>query len=152
MDHARFWSQVDMTGDCWTWQGRLDADGYGLFGNRSRRVHRLVYELANDRVLTPWAVVRHTCDNRRCCNPAHLIAGTQQMNVADRVERGRSAAGRANGRNVLTELQVLEIASSTESGAVLAARFGVTRYTVSDIRRGRIWGWLTGRQRGAEPL
>ena len=143
----RFWPLVDCSGgpaSCWPWQGRLDPDGYGLFTDRSLRAHRIVYELSYNRVLMPWAVVRHDCDNRRCCNPLHLTPGTQQMNVNDRVERGRSAFGQANGRNVLTEQQVLEIFASKEAGPALAARYGVSRFTVADIRRGRIWGWLTG--------
>lgn len=35
-------------------------------------------------------VVRHTCDSKRCIRPDHLILGTPNYNVQDRVDRGRT--------------------------------------------------------------
>jgi hypothetical protein len=32
----------------------------------------------------------HTCDNRACCNPDHLYAGTPNQNTYDRLNRKRS--------------------------------------------------------------
>lgn len=32
---------------------------------------------------------RHTCDNRMCINPDHIIPGTRLDNVHDMIERGR---------------------------------------------------------------
>ncbi len=127
--------RIDCSGGpsaCWPW-----------------RVLRPIYEASWQRTLTPWAVVRHTCDNPRCCNPTHMIAGTHAMNVADRVERNRSAAGTRNGRNVLGPGEVLAIYSCGGSLAATAARFNVSKWTVRDIRSGRIWGWLTGQEKAA---
>lgn len=36
-------------------------------------------------------VVRHSCDNRKCINPEHLIAGTVSDNIQDMIERKRHA-------------------------------------------------------------
>jgi hypothetical protein len=81
---------------CMEWQGHLSSAGYASVGSytaktintpkRSALVHRRVFELTHGK--SP-AVVMHTCDNRKCINPAHLAAGTQKDNVRDAVAKGR---------------------------------------------------------------
>jgi hypothetical protein len=104
---ARFWSHVDRSGSCWPWQAGSDKDGYGKFtitlpriGKKQRqiniRAHRLAYILTQGPVPRE-VLVRHTCDTPACCNPDHLLTGTQADNVADRVARGRSAVGNLSG-------------------------------------------------------
>lgn len=34
-------------------------------------------------------IVRHTCDNRKCIYPGHLLAGTAKDNTRDMLSRGR---------------------------------------------------------------
>lgn len=36
-------------------------------------------------------VVRHTCDNIKCINPEHLLAGDGSLNARDRHDRKRTA-------------------------------------------------------------
>ena len=61
-------------------------------------VHRIVWEAYNAEPLE-GRLVMHTCDNPGCCNPAHLVAGTQTENMADCSAKGRwrnqSGAGAA---------------------------------------------------------
>ena len=67
---------------CWIWQKALRA-GYGCFKYKGQVVnaHRYIYLLNNS--LKPKEVVRHTCHNRACCNPDHLISGTYRDNWND---------------------------------------------------------------------
>jgi len=77
---------------CMVWTRALNTDGYPralIEGNSNAKVHRVVYELANDKDISGY-VVRHTCDDPKCINPNHLIIGTPTDNVRDRCERGRT--------------------------------------------------------------
>ena len=84
-----FWSNVDKKGpnDCWNWILSGEIDKYGHVGNMSS--HRYSYQLHNGSI-PEGQCVRHTCDNKRCVNPAHLVLGTQKDNMRDMVERGRA--------------------------------------------------------------
>jgi hypothetical protein len=84
-------------------------------------------------------VIRHTCDNPRCINPAHLIVGTQSDNMRDKVERGRSNRGEKHYKSKLTDVQRAEIAqqyiprSRTQGSQALAAEYGVARKTIEMV-------------------
>lgn len=58
-------------------------------------------------------------------------------------EKGYS--GEDSPQHVLTTAQVLDIYTSTESRAVVARRHDVSVSTVSMIRNGKRWAWLTSR-------
>lgn len=129
-------------GDCLIVVGRVvQPDGYTrqrINGVRDQS-HRHVYRQYNGEI-PDGMVVRHTCDNPGCVNPDHLILGTIQDNVNDRVNRERGAVGVNNGRNVLEESQVLEIRSITNrTNYSIAKEYGVNPSTIRDIRNGKIW-------------
>ena len=50
--------------------------------------HRYAWELWEGPIPNGMNVL-HRCDNRRCCNPAHLFLGTQQENMLDMYAKGR---------------------------------------------------------------
>lgn len=91
----RFHANVDKEGGdeaCWEWRGSRSGTGYGQIKAPGVRnplaAHRLAYFLAT---CEEPPVVRHSCDNRGCVNPAHLLPGTMKDNYDDMVKRGRRA-------------------------------------------------------------
>ncbi len=138
---ARFWSKVEVgrPTECWEWKARARANyGYGAFNPRPGtphvRAHRFAYALVNGEPGTQ-EVVRHICDNPPCCNPDHLVAGSQAQNVSDMHERGRRKYS-----SRLTHDQIREIIARSRAGerqANIARRFGISASYVSNITRGK---------------
>lgn len=86
----RFWAKVQKRAEheCWPWLGCVaKPQGYGRAGKRGY-AHRLAYEIVHGPI-PDGLEVRHACDNRICCNPAHLSIGKRKDNVQDMLERGR---------------------------------------------------------------
>ena len=96
MSPDRFWGTVHKAtpDECWPWRGIIDSKGYGVFTAEQRKygAHRIAYTLAKGPI-PEGLLVRHTCDNPPCCNPAHLLVGTQKDNIADCIARGRFKGG-----------------------------------------------------------
>lgn len=143
VDIVRFWSKVRRGGpnDCWTWTAKTDRS-YGAFKLRGRMVkaHRVAFFLASGGCEP--RVVRHSCDNPPCCNPSHLLAGTNRDNVQDRYARARDrhAVHQQHGLAKLTWVQVEVIRArhkAGERGRVLAAEFGVSESTISLLVNGK---------------
>jgi hypothetical protein len=82
--------------ECLIWPGSTTVPGYGKHRvpgeNRFAAAHRTAYE-AYWGPIPAGRVISHTCDNRLCYNPLHLIACTQAENVADRERKGRGRYG-----------------------------------------------------------
>lgn len=68
------------------WEG---GSGYGEMAYRGKtwRAHRLAYHLTKGQI-PAGHVVRHTCNNQCCCNPEHVVSGTQKENIADCIKAG----------------------------------------------------------------
>lgn len=83
----RFWRMVQPQLDgCWLWKGALTDTGHGQYRMYDGvvRVHRLTWILARQRDIPADLVIRHfLCDNKPCCNPGHLVGGSQGENVRD---------------------------------------------------------------------
>lgn len=105
------------------------------------RYHRVLWERVNGPI-PKGMILRHTCDNPACSNLHHLLLGTHKDNVADRVQRDRSAKGERNGRAKLNEQQVKEILQSAGSFSSIGKRFNVNHKVIANIKRGLTWKHL----------
>jgi hypothetical protein len=149
---ADFWKLVDKTSNpngCWEWQGNLDSGngktsfvkyGVWMFEAKRWKAHRLSYTWANGPI-PKGQVVCHTCDNPICVNPSHHWLGTRAQNNADRDQKGRHTphTGTLNASAKLNEQQVLEIRASKQKIGWLSSFYGVSHYTIKDIRTRRTW-------------
>lgn len=143
--------------DCWEWAGTIDKDGYGRVGGREEfaklRAHRVAYEIARGDIPSGLYVC-HSCDNRRCVNPAHLWLGTCKENLADMVAKGRGgkngrpgshSVGSENPNAKLSADVVREIRASRPQHSLreMAKRYGITKSSVCDIVSRRSWAHVS---------
>jgi hypothetical protein len=93
-------------------------------------------------------LVMHSCDNRRCVNPAHLSLGTPQDNMDDMARKGRRVAGALRGTDCsfsrLDPEAVRYIRANPDASLKsLGERFGVEPNTVRAVRIGKTWRHVT---------
>lgn len=151
-DRVRFWSNVNIAaGGCAEWTGARRSDGYGSFWHSGKLMaaHRVAFELAFGDIPDMVGAdqrgtcILHRCDNPRCVNPEHLVAGTHADNMGDMDSKGRrvSLPGGSNPRAVLEPEEVAEIRKlrGQVSQRTLARRFGVSKSQIGNIQRGDAW-------------
>lgn len=142
---GRLWDKVAVkAGDeCWNWTGKINASGYGIIVDRKREwlAHRIALAMVGRRP-PPDRMVCHHCDNRACCNPAHLYLGDAKLNARDRDQRDRGnwRSGEQHGRAKLSWPDVKEIRASNDGYGALAKRYGVAKATIRNAKLGRTWG------------
>lgn len=125
------------SGECCEWVGAKNKGGYGLVSvnNKRRLVTHVVWELAFGPIPERLHVL-HRCDNPACVRPAHLFVGTHATNMKDREEKKRTKTGRDSHLATLSAQQVENIKAASGTQREIAARFGVSQGTVSNIKRG----------------
>jgi hypothetical protein len=151
-----FWARVQIRqpDECWEWQGSRTSSGYGNLSWHGLHVqaHRLAYYLTNRGIKLGTSFrqfgvaksyrrfVLHQCDNRACCNPAHLFLGSMRANQLDAYRKGRKVQPRSEHTNAkLTADHVREIRSRYVKGGVLQAtlakEYGVSQAVISSVVR-----------------
>ena len=86
-------SNVDANG-CWIWKLSKINNGYGAcFGLTA---HKMAY-ISLVGPVPEGKVVRHSCISKLCCNPKHLLVGTQVDNYFDIPEEKRKELHRKAG-------------------------------------------------------
>lgn len=118
-------------------------DGYGhIWANgKTSRVHVEAYRLWVGPIPEGMHVT-HKCNVRRCFEPTHLEAGTNQQNSDYRVACGRASKGETHPKAKLTTDQVVSIRQSVAAGASmrgLASAYDVSYIAIRDIVLRKNW-------------
>lgn len=149
-----FWQKVWVEGpdDCWPWKLSL-RNGYGNFciNKVSGYAHRFAYEAAKG-AIPDGLQVMHRCNNKRCCNPAHLKLGTPSENTQDAYDDGLATGmqGEKHHNARLTAEMALAIFNDLRTYTVIGEAYGIAMTTVSGIKNGYSWAHVTGGRRGSK--
>lgn len=145
------WACIDRSAGpdaCWPWTFTTDREGYGVFkkDRRHYRAARWVLQQKLGRPLDVAEKTRHTCDNKICCNPAHLIPGTHADNTRDAVERARLRRGTGHWNARIDEGQAVAIRRRYAAGGItytqLAKEYSVSSSHIGAVVRREIWAHL----------
>lgn len=146
----RFWSHVEIgsASGCWPWKRFIAPNGYGRFKWNGVNIsaHRFAYLAANGSIPDGLFVLHH-CDNKGCCNPLHLFAGTHQDNMNDgkAKKRFKSLAGESHGNHKLTNEDIEYAKQKYAKGWFqhrIAYVLGVNQSQISRILNGKRWHHL----------
>ena len=123
---------------CLLWPFAKNENGYGLYGFKNVKVHRLMCEHVHGPAPADKPEAAHECGNGHlgCVNPNHLTWKSRSENLRDMWKHGRKP-----GRYKLTPEQVDEIRALKDRARPddIAKQFNITQSTVREIHAGRIW-------------
>ena len=125
---------------CWEWTKSVNPQtGYGHFTftegkARLHTAHRAAYREFNGEI-PEGLLVCHTCDNRKCFNPAHLFAGTQKQNLQDAKSKKRLPYRRSLDLGTLALIKKSNLPTRE-----IAAIVGMSAEHISIVRTGHAYG------------
>jgi len=135
--------------NCYLWDGAVTESGHPIYkphGCGCTLVRRRVFELCGDD-LKPRVPIDTRCGNKECINRAHLFQSSSSAIGKKAAKRGAfsslsrrikiAATKRKKGK--LTPEMAEEIRNSSESGPVLALKYGVDKSLINNIKRGKAW-------------
>lgn len=136
-----------VTDDCKMWPFATTNYGYGVLVINQIRfgTHVLACQAFNG-PRPPRAEALHgECNAPACFNGLHLHWGTHAENMRDQARDGTRCRGAARPNSKLREADVRAIRARWATGedlSTIAADFGITKATVSNIGLRQRWAWL----------
>lgn len=132
------------TDDCILWPYMTAPGGYPkvMHEGKSRTATQLVLQLSGKPRPSRKHFALHApviCHTPQCINKRHLRWGTEKENTQDRNLDGTGMRGEDSPCAKLTESDVVQILLSPEKHTVLADKYGVTHYAISNVKRRKTW-------------
>lgn len=144
-----FWPNVDTSAGpeaCHPWTGHIDhGNGYGrIWGVEGLPyAHRTAWSQSKGRKVPRGHHVTHSCNNKPCCNPEHLICRRPKGNSQDAVKDGLMKGRKFFKKDQLDEIIHLRFARGWTYTAI-AKKFDAGNRTIADICKGRTYAKETG--------
>lgn len=113
---------VNPQGECWLWKATT-GNGYGIF--QGEGAHVFSFRLFRGEIPLGFHV-HHQCQVKACVNPHHLKA----LPAGEHIRKHQAKLGPNDVRR---------IRASGHSNRVLAADYGVTPTTITNIKAGHTW-------------
>ncbi len=137
----RFWNNVAVgePDECWPWK-RSSVNGYGqvsLKVNDSARIlkaHKVAWELHNDQRLSIFDRATHSCGNKLCCNPHHVI-----VDSTPDVPAGVRGEKHGNAKLTARQVKLIKYRLNALTTREIADTMRVSYGTIWDIRRLITW-------------
>lgn len=140
---VRVWRRVEVGGpdECWLWTGAKGSSGYGHLNRIGREggqvgAHVAALESHLGHEVPEGMEVMHSCDNRLCCNPAHLSFGTHLENEQDKKSKDRHHWGIHSGPSRHSD-ETIELIRTLRSEGLsqraVALRIGCSQSHVSRV-------------------
>lgn len=131
---------------CWNWCKSL-SNGYGhtTYQQKSISTHVLAFILTNN-VPNKGYVIRHTCHNKKCCNPEHLQEGTHSENQIDSIHYSKTA--KLSSQDVILIKKDFHnwkldlFGEKSKFDKFWANKLKVSQATISSIRTGKTWSHI----------
>lgn len=109
------------------WECKNVRKGYGVIRIQYREyyVHRLAFYLHYN--YNPKGIIRHICNNKKCCNPKHLIDGSYSQNSKDYQETVIPGA-----KSILYKYKedIIEMFKNGVSYKKIGEKYGVSTTTI----------------------
>lgn len=132
-------------GDCLIWTGSDNGKGIPKVrhGNGGMSVRRVVWELRKGKIPEGMQVIV-TCGRAGCIEHLALASKAEVSKAAQsrpdvRAHRSVTSARAARAKAKLTMELARQIRNDPRDGTVIAAELGVTKSTVSHVRRNTSW-------------
>lgn len=134
------------TDECIPWPFSVDNTwGYGrvtIHGKKIQATHVVLELTGRPRPQIEGyhgAVALHTCDNPPCCNPRHLVWGTQQDNITDMRDKNRARSSKKSDLTVQNVRDIRRLHRQGWSLRQLSEEYGVSPVAIGQIARHETW-------------